>query len=315
MNIIRKIKTKAWALIIKSFRKSRIYPFLYRASWHLLFHKEQKKDIVHNYLAARPNSFAGIGHQMANWIAGYWFAQKFNLNFAHMPFASDRWEKLLGFGINELSVEDLSKKGFKTVRLPRFDEDNEKEIRWIRRIISSYKSKVIFICEQDQFYREQFGVMDVLKRKFYNTKTKESHNLIYNDSTFNIAVHIRRGDIVVNKKPNNINLSNRFQDISYFINTLKLAIAKLNKTKRISIFLFSQGVKSDFSAFEEFENVSYCLDMGAEESFLHMVYADVLITSKSSFSYKPALLSNGLKFVPDGFWHGYPETPDWVVIK
>ena len=48
-------------------------------------------------------------------------------------------------------------------------------------------------------------------------------------------------------------------------------------------------------------------------SFLHMVYADVLITSKSSFSYKPALLNTGIKVSPKQFWHSYPKTTDWLL--
>jgi len=32
--------------------------------------------------------------------------------------------------------------------------------------------------------------------------------------------------------------------------------------------------------------------MGEQDSFMHMVFADLLITSRSSFSYKPALMSN-----------------------
>ena len=56
------------------------------------------------------------------------------------------------------------------------------------------------------------------------------------------------------------------------------------------------------------------MDMGAQASFLHMVYADVLITSKSSFSYKPALLNHGIKVCPENFWHGYPDSNDWVMV-
>ena len=46
-----------------------------------------------------------------------------------------------------------------------------------------------------------------------------------------------------------------------------------------------------------------------------MVYADCLITSKSSFSYKPALLSDGIKISPINFWHGYPKTSDWLLAS
>lgn len=40
-----------------------------------------------NYIAARPNPGAGIGHQMANWIAGYHLAKVLGLKFANIPFS------------------------------------------------------------------------------------------------------------------------------------------------------------------------------------------------------------------------------------
>lgn len=54
--------------------------------------------------------------------------------------------------------------------------------------------------------------------------------------------------------------------------------------------------------------------MNAQHSFLHMVNADLLITSKSSFSYKPALLSNGIKVCPSDFWHDYPKKKDFLLV-
>ncbi len=80
-----------------------------------------------------------------------------------------------------------------------------------------------------------------------------------------------------------------------------------------AIYLFSEGKPSDFPELEQFGNLQYCLDMDAFHSFVHMAHADILISSKSSFSYKPALISKGIKIVPDGFWHKYPQTADFIV--
>jgi len=55
--------------------------------------------------------------------------------------------------------------------------------------------------------------------------------------------------------------------------------------------------------------------MSTKDSFLHMVYADLLITSKSSFSYNPALLSKGIKVCPKDLWRGYPESKDWILVE
>ena len=79
---------------------------------------------------------------------------------------------------------------------------------------------------------------------------------------------------------------------------LKRVLSALPESKKVTVYLFSQGVIEDFPEFNDF-NLIYCMDVGPVESFLHMVYADILITSKSSFSYKPALISKGIKICPE----------------
>jgi len=270
-----------------------------------------------NYFTAVPNRGAGIGHQLSNWNAGYWFAKQFGLRFAHTPFAHDRWEHFLGFGEEEVTVNELVKRhGYKKVLLPLFDEFNAEEVAVIKKIISSYSSrKVVFEAEQDQFYRDQVGVMEDIKRKFRQAKSRKSDRLIYNKDFYNIAIHVRRGDVVSKQETDNPNLLLRWQDAGYFEKVLSAVVDNLKTVKPVAIYLFSQGERKDFSDFEKFNNIHFCLDMCAEDSFLHLVNADLLITSKSSFSYKPALLSNGIKICPRNFWHGYPETKDWILAE
>lgn len=275
------------------------------------------------YITARPNPGAGIGHQMANWIAGYWFAKYFQLKFAHTsfssisnPFIANDWDVFLGFGSQEVNAKELLDKGWKRVVLPKFDENKAQEIEIIKNIISSYSGqKIVFYLEQDQFYHDQYGVMDEIQKKFYMIHHKDTENLKYCDEEFNIAIHVRRGDIVQKPEENNPNLTMRWMDNEYFVKALKYTLSIIQTEKNIHIYLFSQGKKGDYTEFDEFSNVTFCLDMSAEESFLHMVYADALITSKSSFSYKPALLCKGLKICPANFWHGYPPQNDWILLN
>ncbi len=272
------------------------------------------------YIAARPNPGAGIGHQMANYIAGLYFSKKFEIPLAYIPFSSlkapfvpNDWDALLGFGDGEVWAKDL--KGYKKVLLPLFDEKKEEEVKVIEKIIRSYgEEKVLFLFEQDQFFMEQYPVMDTMQEKFYQRAKKREEKLIFNPEEYNIAVHVRRGDIVQKPGENNPNHTMRWIDNDYFVNAIRSALLKIKTEKKIHIYIFSQGNPSDYPEFGEFQNVTFCTDMGAKESFLHMVYADALIISKSSFSYKPALLSRGLKFCPKDFWHAYPEQEDWILL-
>ena len=315
-NLIHKIFRRILGDIVRFSRNKFYYLYLYRSYWNFLLRKGGKLDSNNFYFSARPNPGAGIGHQMANWIAGYWFAKQFKIRFAHIPFSSVKWENFLGFGAQEVLVDSLTKEGYKKVRLPLFDENKPEEIELIKKIISSYSGqKIVFVCEQDQFYKNQYGILEDLQNKFYQAESRKNDQLIYDTQHYNIAIHIRRGDIVIGQENKNPNLLMRYQDNDYFYNTLSYTLKEIVKTdKKIVIHLFSQGIEKDFEEFKDFPNVKFCLDMNARDSFLHMVYADCLITSKSSFSYKPALLNKGIKVCPKVFWHGYPNTQDWVLI-
>lgn len=311
--MINKIKRKLTGYKIKYLRNTSLYPFLYKSYWHYLLNK--KNTFINNntcYYTAKPNPGAGIGHQIANWIAGLWFSQMFNLKFAHIPFSTQQWEDFLGFGIGEEKVNKLIEQGYIVRKLPLFKENNPKEVELIKRIIQSYSGKkVVFIAEQDQFYRNQYEVINELKQKFYNAPSRKKDTLLYSSDNFNIAIHVRRGDIMTN--PNNPNLAIRYLSNDYFERVLKQVINNLHTSKPIHIYFFSQGKKNDYPEFANYQNIHWCLDMNAQESFLHFVYADLLITSKSSFSYKPALLNKGIKVCPKNFWHGYPNSNDWIL--
>ena len=314
---IRKTKKHIWNQIMRQAKSHNIYPYIYRSYWHYLFHPRRQTECLPNdksYYTARPNPDAGIGHQMANWIARYWYAQQFNLNFAHLPFSNPIWEEFLGFGEGEPSIQDLKRKGYQVRKLPLFNSEKGTEVNLNKKIIQSYQNKkIVFVAEQDQFYMEQYGIMPVLKKKFYSAPARKKDQLIYQRENFNIAIHVRRGDIL--SDVDNPNLNMRFLSNDYFDKVLKQTVDNLYTDRPIHIYFFSQGKPEDYTEFFKYSNLHWCLHMGAQESFLHMVYADLLITSKSSFSYKPALLNNGIKICPRIFWHGYPLSPDWILVE
>ena len=312
---LQKVKNRLWSKIVHNARNTYLYPYIYRSYWHSVINIRKSSQKSVNYYSAIPNSGAGIGHQMANWIAGYWFSKQFGLKYAHSPFSTLEWDSFLGFGENEISIDELIQIGYKKVRLPLFDEFNPLEVELQKKIIVSYSSrKVVFVAEQDQGYTNQFGVMETLKQKFFNAPSRLNDRLFFNRNFLNIAIHLRRGDIVIGQENKNSNLLLRWQGNEYFVNVLQNVLNKNKSEKPIAIYIFSQGNVGDFLEFNQFENLHFCLDVNPLDSFLHMVYADILITSKSSFSYKPALINKGLKVCPKDFWHGYPKTNDWILV-
>lgn len=62
------------------------------------------------------------------------------------------------------------------------------------------------------------------------------------------------------------------------------------------------------------KGIQFFLNEDPYKTFLKMTMADVLITSKSSFSFNAALLNKGIKICPKNFWHTYPQTKDWIIV-
>ncbi len=318
LKIFPKINRKFWYLLISFFKNKRIYPYLYKSYWYFLFNKNNVNQKQANYYSARPNPGAGIGHQMANWIAGYWFANKLGLNFAHSTFSNQKWETFLGFGHGEANVLDLINVGYKKVRLPLFDEFNLKEVDLQKKIIDSYKSqKVVFVAEQDQGYRDQFGVSEIIKLKFNIAPSRIKDILIYNNNNFNIAIHVRRTVIIDNKEiiENDAAKSMRWLSNDYYEKVLKQVVNNLKLNQPISIYIFSTSKADEFNEFSKYGDIHFCNDMDEYSTFLHLIKADLLITSKSSFSYKPALVNDSFKICPRNFWHGYPSDKQWILAE
>ena len=319
MKIISKIKHKSRQWIIEKTKHKRFYPLLYKSYWHTKRKSTGYNNHENIYFTAEPNIGAGIGHQMANWIAGYWFAKLFNLQYAHSAFPDIKWEEFLGFGEDEIKTEELIEKyAYKKIRLPFFDEDKDEEIKRTEKIINSYSGKkILFVTEQDQFYRNQFGVMNDIKKKFYHAEARKCDKLIYNPDCLNIAMHVRRAVIIGSKKivEDETIRALRWLSNDYYEKVLKQVLEHINVTRPIKIYIFSTSKPYEFLEFSKFGDVNFCSEMDEYASFLHLVRADLLITSKSSFSYKPALLNNGIKICPRNFWHSYPERKDWILVE
>lgn len=133
-----------------------------------------------------------------------------------------------------------------------------------------------------------------VKAIFWKNKNK---NFFENNAT-NIAVHIRRPNEMDNR------MEGTDTPVEYYLEIIKRIRAR-GKGKQV-FHIYSQinanVLIEEFKPLMAIENIVYHFNESLFESFIGMVAADILVTSKSSFSYTAALLTEGtVYYLP--FWH------------
>lgn len=322
------MKEKCVEILDKIYRKlhplfyhrseSRLYRYCMYGSYrhYRKFGADREGSKKELYLTAVPNRGAGIGHQMDGWMAGVVFSRKWGIGYAYSPFTDRKWDEYLGFGEGLVTARELLKnKKYHKVKLPYFNEQNPVEVEEIEGIVGSYAGeKVVFFLELDQFSGRQYEIGGYLRERFMGASVRKRDVAFYDPAFFNIAVHVRRGDIVDSEGKILEEYRLRWLSIDYYLAVLD-TLTELLKKEKVRIYIFSQGKKENFKEFDKYENVSYCLDESEQETFGNLAKSDLLIMGKSSFSYDAALIHQGIRIYPNSFWGTCPESELWIRLE
>lgn len=137
--------------------------------------------------------------------------------------------------------------------------------------------------------------LKIYKNKFFSDKINP-----YDTNYKNIAVHVRRH----NKEDNRIQGTNTPDE--YYINIINNIRLKYSNCK---FHIYSQGEPLKFSSYLA-DDVVLHLDEPILDTFNGLVFADILVTSASSFSYVAAMLTNGQVYYKT-FWH--TPSKNWII--
>jgi hypothetical protein len=222
-------------------------------------------------------------------------------------------------------IENKIKRGeIKLVTLPDFNIENpsinqndDLVYKTIDQFIQSYPgSNIAFKISKNFSGDSEYGTTrDWFLESYYSARKKFPIGLEFDMSKINIAIHIRRGDLLPGRQFSD--LSTRMLPDSWYKKILDSVLK--NTSEKISIHIFSEGVNGQyrtengtpFSWKTEFSNKGFetheHIDSNFLHTFHHLIQASVLIGSKSGMSHLAGMLSNQVKIMPK-MWHSYKGT-------
>jgi len=145
-------------------------------------------------------------------------------------------------------------------------------------------SKEVFDSPTPSIYYTD-KVLQKIRNYYYSTEKPKINNI-------DIAIHIRRGDVILTRFPERYTSNNYYKKVIEFLK---------NEYPNLTITIFSEG---SIDQFEDLigENVFFKLNTCIKETFHSLVKAKVLVMAKSCFSYAAAILNENEIYYQDYFF-------------
>jgi hypothetical protein len=247
------------------------------------------------YLTTKYMGFGdGVGSQIQRRISIWAYCKLNDIQYVHTPFFElehnykkddkfkNNWETFFNLGCDELKLKDV----------------NARELNYVEQMHDYFDKE-----NSPNLYDK---VRDEFRKKYFMT---EKPKLMYDHNFINVAVHVRRGDIVGRKHI----FKKRGTSDEYFISLMeKLNQETTKKPYKFYVFSVNKTTKRGFrmkktgDIFEKYRNLDLNIELMIDGcpffDFHHLISADVLITSKSSFPYVAGLFSTN-RVIYNKFWH------------
>lgn len=212
-------------------------------------------------------------------------------NIGHCKHNQKLWDKQWNKYIKKCLLYDIKKLPKKVTRIKVFQIDN-----LLFTLPMWGKQNVCFdIGNMEKQHYKDISLMENIKpklRQHYHESTLDM-NCYFDSKKTNIAVHIRRFTETDCCRDERRELY--LPGETFFLNVIK-RLQGIVKTETI-FHIYSQGSLSNFTEFQEIPNVQLHLDEHPVVSLHHMIKADILVMSKSAFSYVASIYSKGIKLM------------------
>ena len=200
------------------------------------------------------------------------------------------------------------------IHIPSNQQDDDEVYKSLDHFIQSHpESNVVFKISNNRFGDYEYkSSKDWFIKAYAKAREQYPISLKYNPTHLNIAIHIRRGDLLPGRQFSD--LASRMLPDAWYLAILK-AVTKVS-AKPIAIHIFSEGCDgqyysesgSPFSWKDHFKTsnfeVAEYIDTSFIDTFHHLLHADILIGSKSGMSHLAGMLGEQIKVMPE-MWHSY----------
>lgn len=156
------------------------------------------------------------------------------------------------------------------------------------------------ITEEEEF--KHFNETRLIRHKI-----KKDFNLFppQKKDYIDIAIHIRRGDV-------GSHYPDRWIDDNYYLSVIDKLKEKYKNTN-FKITIYTQRKNFNHNLYDEYQ-ISYDDETLDNEIWKKLIFSDVLVLGRSSYSYSAGILCDGLVIYPkDKFFH--PKLNDWKLIE
>ena len=250
----------------------------------------------------------------------YYIKEKYNkvIEFILTPLDYEGFGRNFGDFPTKLNFyydtkENFKKRAVKWNEMLNYQEHNilDLDISKLQIIYNPNYNYLIYQIEND-FYDNKLYVVDNILRELeenINIFSDYKDDIIskFNIKKFNINkkininIHIRRGDAMV--------FQERISTDEYYLDIINIIENNIKKDYKLTIYT----QKENFNV-EKFKNYDVVFDELSEDYdvFRELVFSDILIMGRSSFSYSASMLNKNLVVYPYNFYH--KKLKNWIEI-
>lgn len=230
----------------------------------------------------------GFGAQFQTMICSILIGEKYNNQYIHTPIKSMEH--------NYDNDHEFISKVENCMNLINYNKNpsniNNVQIFSVGYIINTFESNI------NTYLNPNYQPLKNIKKCFWENKNKK----FFNNNKINVSVHIRRP----NSNDNRIDGTNTH--LNYYFNIINNIKQKYHD-KDLLFHIYSQNHINDYNDFDK-TNIVFHLNENLFDTFIGLVAAEILVTSRSSFSYSAAILSDAETYYQP-FWH--PPGEKWIV--